>query len=269
MSTPVANDSVVHSLSSALVAGAIRMAENAQACGDWGNALRHWSHVKNQAPELDSGVIGVASALRELGRYQELESLLTEAVSRFPSSAGIAIALAMNAHGQRNWAEALRRWSNVRLRFPDHPYAYAATAAVLVELGRLDEAETLLADAIAVFPNDANVAVHFANIAVARRDFSVAIQRWTSVERRFSDHLVLHAQAQKAIASIQAERTIAEDDPTVRGARAADDRGDWQEAVRLWKDVFVTRAGVAAVAARARPCSSRSRERRRSRRHPV
>lgn len=102
------------------------MAENAQSRGDWNDALRHWAHVRDQAPELDSGIVGMASALRELGRYQDSDSVLAGAISRFPLSLGIAISHAMNAHCQRNWPEALRRWTNVRVRFSDHPYAYAA-----------------------------------------------------------------------------------------------------------------------------------------------
>ena len=234
MSMQIASDALFRRDGSALVGGAIRMAENAQSRGDWSDALRHWTHVRDQAPELDSGIIGIASALRELGRYQDSDSVLAGAISRFPSSLGIAIAYAMNAHCQRNWPEALRRWMNVRVRFPDHPYAYAATASVMLEHGRLEEAEALLADAIGVFPSDAGVAVHFASIAMARRDYRAAIQRWTNVERRFCDDPVIHAQALQALASIQAEHSIAEDDPTVREARAAEGRGDWQDAARLW-----------------------------------
>ena len=45
--------------------------------GDWTDALRIWKEVQTRFPDNPAGYIGAGIALRETGRLDEAESLLT------------------------------------------------------------------------------------------------------------------------------------------------------------------------------------------------
>src|SRR5262249_49490799 len=91
------------------------------------------------------------------------------------------IARAWQAMERRDWSEALRWWDAARTLSPDHAAAYAGAGNALRESGRLDEAEQLLGFAVARFPDHGPVAMAFAAVANARRDWSAAVSRWAAV----------------------------------------------------------------------------------------
>lgn len=64
---------------------------------------------------------------------------------------------AESALRRRDWAEAARRSEDFRRQFPDKPFGYIAAIRALRNDGREAEAETLLFDAIARFPDDEEV----------------------------------------------------------------------------------------------------------------
>lgn len=225
---------------------AIRLAEQAQSSGDWSGALTHWREVADRLPKNETGVIGVAVALRQLGRQSESDAFISEATSRFPHSEGLAIAYALNAQSAGDGAEALRRWAGVRERFSNNSFAYAAAAAVLLEFGHADDAEALLAGVVSAFPDDVDVAVKYMNAAVARGDWAEAERRWNAVLAKFDG---VQASIEQTAAALRAAHRLEESDRLLRRAieRWPDQIGlrlsyavnaevadDWPEAVRRW-----------------------------------
>jgi tetratricopeptide (TPR) repeat protein len=81
-------------------------------------AIRRWSLVQARFPDEPMPVAYNGQALREAGRLDEADHLLTEGMERFPSNVAVAIEHAYVATHRSNWGEASRRWEAVRQRFP-------------------------------------------------------------------------------------------------------------------------------------------------------
>jgi len=156
---------------------------------DWTEALRRWEFLRVRFPDQLIGALGQAEAFRELGRFADAEAVVTEASERFPDNEWLTISLAHTAMAAGALDEALRRWETAMQRFSNNPMAhggmaetlakldrfgtakavldraanrfpqdgpalYANLGKALIEAGRLEEAETLSADAVARFPDD-------------------------------------------------------------------------------------------------------------------
>jgi tetratricopeptide (TPR) repeat protein len=229
----------------------------------WAEAAARWETVRERFPDHPAGYASGASAYRELGRLDEAEALLGEAVQRLPNHTGVAIDHAAAAHRRRDWAETVRRCETLRTASPLQPIGHTLAGAALRELGRFDEAEPLLASACARFPADLGAATEYAHLAVARRDWAQAVERWEEVCRR--DPNQLGAQLQQAVALRElgrhddAEALLRQSatkhpdspHPQVELARVAEARQDWEEALARWRhlrsDESVSYIGEAAV----------------------
>jgi tetratricopeptide (TPR) repeat protein len=160
----------------------------ANARRDWHEAVRRWELVRQRYPESPSGYVGGGAALRELGRLDEAEAVLRSGMERLPHNIDIAVTRAGIASSRGDWTEALRRWDEVRSRFPDSASAVVGGAAALGKLGRLDEADRLLAEGVERCPARADIAVAFARLAEQRQDWPEAARRWQLVRLRFPDN---------------------------------------------------------------------------------
>ena len=67
------------------------------------------------------------------------------------------------------------------------PAKYADTETALRQAGRFEEAEAVLREAVARFPDDVRLTSDFAVLAVQRRDWPAALERWQTVKGRFPD----------------------------------------------------------------------------------
>ena len=83
---------------------------------------------------------------------------------------------------------ALNLYAALRDRFPVSPAPFLQAAFALMEAGRLDAADELLAAAIARFPDVVEVAVDRAWVAHRRRDVPDALLRWAHVRAAFPHH---------------------------------------------------------------------------------
>ena len=157
---------------------AIDYAWLAHARRDWPEALHRWSKVRERFPDQPQGYSGAAATHRLAGEFDLADALLQYAMQRFPHATGLAFDFGWIAQARRDWPEALRRWEAARVRAPDVPAGYIAAAAALRALDRLDEADALLRDAAARFPDDLAVVVEQAWLAQARRDWALAERHW-------------------------------------------------------------------------------------------
>ena len=148
-------------------------------------ALSQWSALLARFPDRPNSYGGYGIALRNAGRLEEAEALLAGAMGRFPHDLGVAIEHAGIAHTMRNWPEAIRRWAQVRERFPQFSAGYTRGATTLREAGETAALEPLLLAAIERFPDESWPYVEHAMLAEHARDWPEALRRWDSCGNAF------------------------------------------------------------------------------------
>jgi tetratricopeptide (TPR) repeat protein len=142
---------------------------------------------------------------------------------------------------------ALRLLVRLREQFPQSLAPTHQANALLLEAGRLDEADAWLGEARNRFPHDIGLASHYARLAQRRRDTDEAVRRWQAVRDQFPDdpagHICL-ATALREYGRFEASESAAAagllrfpNDPTllVEYAFAAHMRLDWATAADRWK----------------------------------
>jgi tetratricopeptide (TPR) repeat protein len=120
--------------------------------------------------------------------YAEAEILLDAGCAQFPGDIRFFAERAWLPFRQRNWSGAIERWTSVKNMFPESAVGYLGLATCLRVAGRLDEAETLLADTITLFPNEANAAAQYALIPMDRDNLQEAIRRLKATRDKFPAH---------------------------------------------------------------------------------
>jgi predicted Zn-dependent protease len=155
-------------------------------------ALRLCSELRRSHPMHSEPWLTAATLLHASQRNDEAETLLAEAVSRFPADPCAGIEFAQAAERRRDWHAAVRRWDDVRAQFPDQSAAYVHGATMRRHLGDFDAAQTMLQDACARFPNDPESFVAWATYPERRNDFPEAARRCEVARARFPDELWLY-----------------------------------------------------------------------------
>ena len=165
-------------------------------------------------------------------------------------SAGLASAQKVFKRG--DIMSALRVWAELRRQFPEDPTPLAAAAAALLQIGRLDEAESLVAGDLEKFPTnfamDRGLSVIRGRIAHLRRDYPEAIRRWEHVREHFAEQVGYTGGAHSlqeagrfveadALLRIAREKFPDEPGPFVYHAGLAMAQRDYEEAVRRWEKV--------------------------------
>ena len=162
-------------------------AQQAAVRRDWPEALRRWQTVVERHPNRIDAIAGQALALRESGRFDDADAVLTAALARFPANPHLNIDFAWVAHIRRDWPTAAARWDRVRHHVPEFVPAFIQGAIALREAGRLPEADTLLASALEQFPDSPDPALEHARLAQSQRAWPEAAFRWQRVRTRFPD----------------------------------------------------------------------------------
>jgi tetratricopeptide (TPR) repeat protein len=145
---------------------------------DWSTAASRWELARFHQPEHHVGYVLGAQCLRTSGQVDAAETLLHEAIERFPHLAAPLVEFAWTAHVRHDWPAAVQRWETVGARFPDEVARYTGSSQALLRLERFDEAEAQLAEAVTRFPNEPGPLHEYAGLAYRRRDWPEAIRRW-------------------------------------------------------------------------------------------
>ncbi len=155
----------------------ITAAQKAAESGDYEAALWIFDVLRGDYPDQREPVLLAVKLLTDLKRNDEADRLLISAESQFPTDLNVLLPYARAAEAKRDWPEAFTRWSVVRNRFPDSWVGYSGSATALREMERFQEAEEILTQAVARFP-DLQLPRHdLARIAERRRDWGTA-ERW-------------------------------------------------------------------------------------------
>ena len=121
-----------------------------------------------------------AAELRELGRLDEAEALLRQALAIHPQHAASLAELGHIARRRGDHAAALAAFEAASAADPTHLGLKAAAASELRELGRLDEAEALLRQALAIDPQHLPSLIGVGHVARRRGDRAAALAAFQS-----------------------------------------------------------------------------------------
>ena len=211
-------------------------------------ALNRWEKARGRFPDDPAMVGGLAAALRQARRYRDAEALLREARTRFPNDPELFAEQARVALARLDFAAAVVLWRTMREKFPDRADALAGEADALVATGRFDDADSILADSVARFPNDLGSCVAHARVATARHDWAEASRRWETVRERhpgYTGGFLGQAAVWRDLGQFDAADSVLTeaairfpDDPETRVAFAAvsDARGDSAAATARWAE---------------------------------
>ena len=247
----------------------------AEQAGDTAAAASRWADLLARHPDHDPAYLSAVRALIEMGRLDEAAGIAREALRLFPDSSSARDAWAevghvvvagdaslptneptedllvdaLSAERAGQWEKAARSWMLVRERLPALSQAYAGGARVLLQLGRMAEAEIVLAKARRDLPLDAYVLEAWADAAVQRGAFGQALDRFRALQAAFGTHPragcgiaeALHVlgrldEAYAAFAALSAEQAsdvvLAEQCALIAG-----ERGDHAEAIQRWGQI--------------------------------
>ena len=219
----------------------------AEARGDWPEAIRRFTAVKERFPGDWWAYARIAAALRELGRLDEAERVLEEGQKQVPEERALFIDHGMIAEMRGDWPEAIRRFTAVKERFPDGWWAYARIAIALRQLGRLDEADRILEEGQQQVPEERALFIDYGAIAEARADWPEAIRRFTVVKEQFPDSWWAYARIAAALRKLDrikdAERVLEEGQQRLPDETAlfldhaglAESIWNWTEALRRFE----------------------------------
>jgi tetratricopeptide (TPR) repeat protein len=221
-------------------------ANAAASRGDWAEAARRWAVIRSSDPGLLVGYTGGAQAARQVGRADEAEALLREAIDRFPADPGVLVDAARMFQHNRDWTNAIDRWQRVRERFPDQMAGYVEGAAALRAANRFNEADAVLAKAIEIFPSDPYPLIECARVASAKGDVEQAARSWDAVLIRFPKFIGGYTDAMCSLTDLKRPEDAARiaieallnfpDEFRIAEAVAqmAARRHDWEQAQRLF-----------------------------------
>ena len=165
--------------------GYLMLARVAMHRRDWALARERWAKLRDAFPQCAEGFSGGAKAAMEAGRLDEAEALAREVVARFPEHTEGHLMLARVAMRRRDWTRARERWAKLRDAFPLHADGFSGGAKAAMEAGRLDEAEALAREAVARFPEFVWGHLMLARVAMHRRDWALARERWAKLRDAF------------------------------------------------------------------------------------
>jgi tetratricopeptide (TPR) repeat protein len=214
---------------------------------DWPEALQRWEEFRSRFPDRPAGFAGIASVLQHVGRFEDVELVLSEAVERFPEEVGILVDYAGIAEARGDWDAAISRWAMLRERAPAEIKGYLEGARALLSAGHFDEADRELALAIEHFPDQPDAVLDYARVAHLRCDWGEAARRWELVRERSPGHWAGYTEAAKALWALgrveEAEAVLVEGqqqlprEPAMFADHAAlaTERREWAVAVKRWR----------------------------------
>ena len=125
-------------------------------------ALARFRSLREAFPSAPRAALGIAQALHELGRLEEADAVYAELCGTHPVDLSLARRFATIAAERGDWAEAIRRWTQVTAVFSDYLPGYWHRADALAKAERWAEADAVLVDAVARFPEDLETALRWA-----------------------------------------------------------------------------------------------------------
>lgn len=233
----------------------LKLATRAMQTRNWQKAIDHWAELRKAGARIIPAYDQAARALIHLDRGEEAEALIQEGMKHFPGNAALAMRYAMLPERRKDWSQAVARWQAFHQRFKGSAHSHLQHAKALILNGQTEEAEALLRVAEQRWPDDKPIAIEQAGLALYRRDWPLALERWRKVRTRFEDSasasqgeceaLIALGLYEEAEALLQVAVSLYPDHPglMMQGATVAMQRQDWGIACGRWS-VFRQRFGI-------------------------
>jgi Flp pilus assembly protein TadD len=184
----------------------------ASARGDLSEALRRYERAKARFPRAPSVRVSLAWAFDDMGQAENADATLAEALEEFPAHPDLLHASGWLATRRRDWTEAERRWDLFRKQVPGHPAATVGYAELLRSVGRLDEATSLLTEALHKHPNHFELIHHMALVTSFRREWKDALPRWEKLKSLQPGNEALQTEISAAVWQARLDLALAEAD---------------------------------------------------------
>jgi tetratricopeptide (TPR) repeat protein len=221
-------------------AGFVGLARVAMRSGSWLQALAAWDTALDRFDGGDARPfwrIGRATALLELGRWDVAEDTFEALLHVDAVEHAALLGLAQIASRRGNWTDAVARWTQLldhRL-MPAKPGWRAAQAVALGALGRIAEAEAMLAGIAQEFPSDPAGLAGLAQIRMRAEDWPASLAAWDHLSAAFPGELPLPWRTSRAEALIRLDRLV-DAEAELRTLRR--DHPHYVPALRLWVRVL-------------------------------
>jgi tetratricopeptide (TPR) repeat protein len=179
--------------------GYVGLAMISQRCRQWDQALERWNMCLEIFPQQGQVTwrANKASALMELGRYDEAQILFQTLCENHPEEKQGWIGMAELAQRRQDWKSALRYWSDVLAKFPDHIAASIQQGNILINLEQFKEAEEVFTWARGKWPKSIEPLQMLVNLAMKAKNHSLALIRLDTLLELFPDNI--HANLQRAL----------------------------------------------------------------------
>jgi predicted Zn-dependent protease len=187
-----------------------------------------------RAPRSPQAWLTRVDILRRAGREEAAAADLRKAMRRMPRDPDILLAAAREATRNQDWSEAARRFERMRQHFPERMEGYHEGLDALINDGRPDAAEAVIAESMRRLPEAWMVWHAAAWVAGRLGNRDEAVRRWEALRARFP----------------------AEPSGFLEGAEALAQAGRGEEAaalIRQARDFFPGNRPIADAAARLAP----------------
>jgi tetratricopeptide (TPR) repeat protein len=154
-------------------------------------------------------------------------------------------------------------WEEAKARYPAYVMSSRSTAGIMLDLGLIDEAETLMLQGMRQFPRHAQYAEGYAQVAERRRDFDESIRRWAIMRKKFPSRWTGYVSAAGCWRELgqfdEADKLLAQAmmrfpdniHALLEWGRVGDARHDPVEALRRWNKFSEQHVAGVTGAARA------------------
>jgi predicted Zn-dependent protease len=208
---------------------------------------------------------GCARCLMALHRLDEAEVQWDSAIQRIPDNPEAFMGRATISDYRKDWAASEVRWKHVAETYDFGP-GFAFRARALIELDRIDEAESYLVEPANAYPGDLEIAITRSHLAERRGDLNAACERWLRVRAVRPDYRAGYEEGARrlfeagryadadAVLQTAIERFPEQPWPLINYARHAHDCQDWREAAARWavlRDRFPDQSDGYTLAAEA------------------
>ena len=218
----------------------------------WAEALTRWQTALRHAPANPEAMAGVAEALHGLGRGEEAAQFLAQLATRPSADLAPRIEQAQACEARGDTRGAYDHWLAVIEAFPGSAEGLAGAGTAAIRLGRLHEADGLLARGLTMHPAHATLAVEHARVAQLRADWPEALRRYHHVLARFPGRAEGFAGGGLALSMLgrggEADELLRRGmelfplsaPVAVEYARVAQAQTNWPEALRRWEQVMAS-----------------------------
>ncbi len=158
------------------------------------DAIDRWAKVREKYPNHKRAYIQAGYSLLALDQLEEAGNIFKQGAEKFPDIPEPLVGLAKIPQKKQQWSEALESWQLVNQRFPEFMAGYLEKGNVLLEIGKLEEAESVFKIASEKWSDAIQPLEGLAKVAQKSQQFSKAIKIYQGIIQRFPNHLPTRAK---------------------------------------------------------------------------